>query len=659
MTEPRTDTLQKPDMQAVLARTHVTQNLHDFLIPTFEAISNAVHSIEAAYAERAIITGRVEISFVDAKDPAKLLISVTDNGVGLNDPNYASFKTPFSGYKLIKRGRGFGRFMSFKIFDRIHYSSRYAFFDQKMSRCFRFDIKREDEIIIFDGEPDFGHEGLKVEFSNPLTQWHDIVRNLDAAIIGDEIGSHFLPQFLEGRLPPITIQFENNEPYDLSSHFKGHFVSADTGDMIVEIDGQEVSLQYSIARVPKGKKFKSHCLLLSAADRIVGHPRDLKNKIGDEHFVDDAGNKYVVIAIVKGEPLEARLNDSRSSISISSKDVENIVNAICEVIQKVEASQITKIKNEQGKELQGALAENPILKLGLRGKKIDEYVAGKPNSWRKEQFISDLAIERYRETSDLNKAIASAGADPVRYAETLKNIVGRLDNSKKEALAEYVIHRKQIITLVEDARKFQDNGSKSPEDVIHDLIFRRFSDSVEKSYFDHNLWLIDDLLSFMPYASSDRTLHGGRRKAGDKIPDLVLFEDSLLLGDDSSHTLAIVEFKKPGRDDYTFGPPKSDPVIQVLETLEKATVAGGITRTDGTDVSFVGTSRKFAFIIADLKTSLVKVLQRHDFQSDYNPKIYTRYKGHEKIMIQAFGYDTLIENAKKRNQAFFTVLFGD
>jgi hypothetical protein len=27
--------------------------------------------------------------------------------------------------------------------------------------------------------------------------------------------------------------------------------------------------------------------------------------------------------------------------------------------------------------------------------------------------------------------------------------------------------------------------------------------------------------------------------------------------------------------------------------------------------------------------------------------------------IQAFGYDTLIENAKKRNQAFFSVLLGE
>lgn len=36
-----TDTLIKPDMVAVLERTHVSKDLHGFLLPTFEAVSNA------------------------------------------------------------------------------------------------------------------------------------------------------------------------------------------------------------------------------------------------------------------------------------------------------------------------------------------------------------------------------------------------------------------------------------------------------------------------------------------------------------------------------------------------------------------------------------------------------------------------------------------
>ena len=60
-------------------------------------------------------------------------------------------------------------------------------------------------------------------------------------------------------------------------------------------------------------------------------------------------------------------------------------------------------------------------------------------------------------------------------------------------------------------------------------MFRRFSDDVALNYFEHNLWLIDDALAFMPYVSSDRTLHGGRRKKGDKVSDLIFYDDSMIL----------------------------------------------------------------------------------------------------------------------------------
>jgi hypothetical protein len=104
---------------------------------------------------------------------------------------------------------------------------------------------------------------------------------------------------------------------------------------------------------------------------------------------------------------------------------------------------------------------------------------------------------------------------------------------------------------------------------------------------------------------------------------------------------------------------KSDPVLQVIETLEQATAAGGISRTDGSHMSFARVVRRFAFIIADIKPTLVKVLKHHDFKNDWNPNVYVRYRDNEQIFIQAFGYDTLVEMAKKRNQAFFSELHNE
>jgi len=241
----------------------------------------------------------------------------------------------------------------------------------------------------------------------------------------------------------------------------------------------------------------------------------------------------------------------------------------------------------------------------------------------------------------------------------VEELSNEIDSAKKEALAEYIVHRKKIIELIDVARGFDDAGELTPEDGVHELIFKRFADNTGTDFFEHNLWLIDDALAFMPYISSDRPPDGKSRKKGDKVTDLLFYDDSMYLGEEAGTTLAIVEFKRPNRDDYVFGKAKTDPVTQVIETIENAMEKSGMQRADGKFVSFDTVSRRTAFIIADITPSLQKVLRRQDFKNLADPRIYTRYRDAEQIFIQVMGYETLIELAKKRNQAFFSVLMGE
>ena len=654
-----TDTLVKPDMVAVLQRTHVSKDLHGFLLPTLEAVSNAMHGIEARFGDDARKQGLIQISISNINDPHNLMISITDNGIGLDDNNYTSFKTPFSGHKLQHNGRGFGRFIAFKVFGRILYSSRFQSTPPLDTRTFRFDISQKDELIYHDGDPDFSHLGLRVDYDEPNAEWHDLINTLDQSDIADHIGSHFLPHFLYRWLPEISIQFDNAEPKSITTHFKNVFVQSESGSFLVRIDGNFETIEYSLTKVPKTRSFKSHSLLFTAGDRIVGSPRDLTNLLGQPSFLNDDNQPYIVIAVVRSNAFETRLNDARTGINISPSVVEEIVGAVGDIIQATENSQIAKIKLSQSRDLEGALQENPILRIGLKGQSISDYVVGKPNNWKAQDFVSNLAIERYRVSRDLSKAITSAANNPDDYISNIKDIVEKIDESNKEALAEYVVHRKKVIELIETARKYGITGSHAPEDTIHDLVFHRFSDSVDTEYFEHNLWLVDDALAFLPYISSDRSMHGKGRKKGDKIADLAFFDDSLILGDNDGTTISIIEFKRPSRDDYRFGDSKHDPVEQIIETLEGATAAGGITKTDGSHFAFSGAIRRFGYIVADLTPSLVKVLRKHDFKNDWNPNIFVRYRDNEQIFIQAMGYDMLVNNAKKRNQAFFSVLFGE
>jgi hypothetical protein len=63
------DTLVKPDMVAVLQRTHVSKDLHGFLLPTLEAVSNAMHGIEARFGGDARKQGTIEIAMSSINDP--------------------------------------------------------------------------------------------------------------------------------------------------------------------------------------------------------------------------------------------------------------------------------------------------------------------------------------------------------------------------------------------------------------------------------------------------------------------------------------------------------------------------------------------------------------------------------------------------------------
>ena len=54
-----------------------------------------------------------------------------------------------------------------------------------------------------------------------------------------------------------------------------------------------------------------------------------------------------------------------------------------------------------------------------------------------------------------------------------------------------------------------------------------------------------------------------------------------------------------------------------------------------------------------------RMIRNTHFKNNYNPKIWYRYRDQEQVLIQVYGYDTLVETAKKRNQAFCTILLDE
>ena len=113
--------LKPADMVAVIERTKLDPNDENCLLPIYEAVVNGIYSTQSRWGKDVSQNGNVNATI--ASNPFK--VEVFDNGFGPDDLNFDNFLTPFTGCRLKKGGKGFGRFIAFKVFKYIKYQTVY------------------------------------------------------------------------------------------------------------------------------------------------------------------------------------------------------------------------------------------------------------------------------------------------------------------------------------------------------------------------------------------------------------------------------------------------------------------------------------------------------------------------------------------------------
>ena len=124
------------------------------LLPLFEAIVNSIHGLEEVQIP--LIEGLIQVVIKRERSPLYdtstddavsshptsgdiVSFHVTDNGVGFNEANFKSFETLDTDYKVEKGGRGIGRLLWLKAFDRIDVVSCFLNEDEALEqRTFSF-----------------------------------------------------------------------------------------------------------------------------------------------------------------------------------------------------------------------------------------------------------------------------------------------------------------------------------------------------------------------------------------------------------------------------------------------------------------------------------------------------------------------------------------
>jgi hypothetical protein len=180
------------------------------LQPLFEAISNSIHAIEDAKVR----DGQIDVEILrDA--PQGFLIDgepilnqpiigfvIHDNGIGFTNENYESFNEEDTESKSQRGGKGIGRFLWLKAFEKAEIVSVFRQGSKRYRRSFELALTKEgiekEELVEVNGDPlktTVRLLGFKAEYR----QYPTCPKS--ASTLARRIVEHFLGMFIGNRSP--------------------------------------------------------------------------------------------------------------------------------------------------------------------------------------------------------------------------------------------------------------------------------------------------------------------------------------------------------------------------------------------------------------------------------------------------------------------------
>ena len=656
------------------------------MLPLYEAVANAIHAIE----DRKLIGEKGEITVQVVRDsqmpiglgdrhgasdhePKEDIVGfvVVDNGVGFHDANFRSFLTLDSEYKASRGGRGVGRLLWLKTFDRAKVESIYL--DEagnKKKRTFTFDVREgvsEPRIVDATGEQQLTKirlEGFSKRFrqASPKT----------GQAIARFLFEHCLWYFIrDGGAPKIVVVDEGNI-IRLDDIYQEQMLSAASTESM-ELKG----IQFELIHV-KLSAFsnRTHSIALCAANRLVTQ-ETIRGKIPGLHGNLTDGDRYFVYECYVNSPyLDERVRAERTSFDLEEESLDLLESVELSKKEIREAvlvraahylSEYLEEKRRQGKERVSEFVSNrapryrPILNhIPQDQLAVDPEIADKDLDLLLHRHFAEL---ENRLLEDGHKIMGPKdGETHEDYSLRLKEYLRKAADIKKSDLANYVAHRRVILDLLEKAIQRQGDGKYAREDLIHNLIMPMGNTSDDIHFDECNLWLIDERLAFHDFLASDKTL-SSMPIAGSKEhkePDLLafnVFDTPVLVSDAHKLPLAsivIVELKRPMRNDASAGENK-DPIEQALGYLERIR-AGNAQTKSGRPIPKSENIPGFCYAICDITPTIenrCKILGLTP-TSDYSG--YFGYNPNYRAYLEVISFDRLVNSAKERNKAFFDKL---
>ena len=643
------------------------------LFPMFEAVVNSIQAIDERFDGDVNSAGKIEIEIVrkrefqqefdgwsGKKELPIVSFRITDNGIGFNDANLRSFRTIASTYKIEKGCKGMGRFSWLKVFDIVRIESIYDFDGRRYQRNIEFSLANGLKV----SEPKEVDRDVRttVDLIGMKKSYRDSQATLKTTKkIAQRTLEHILSYFLRKANPAIVVKDDDSlddHEVDLQQIYDSWNSQIRTEP--IKIGDENFTLYHlklydTIATM--------HQLVLCANYRDV-ELRQIGKLIGTSVQFDENDNRFIYAAYLYGDYLDRHVDVSRTSFNLPASSVscdkdtpvgmDEIVATVVRAAKSYLQAYIERLGKRKIEKVMDYIAKkNPALRSAVKycpeslddidvdedEAKIDEVLYGyKGRAEFKMRARGEALLKRRDGEND--------GAE-----KKAKELAAQIEDFQKDSLAEYVLFRRIIIDIFQQRISAANDGSVEKEAIVHDIFFPRRLESGEVDYDKHNLWLLDDRLAFHSEAASDLPIGRRKKKGEEDRPDIILFSEN---SPDSpiARSVSIIEFKRPLRRNYD-----ESPISQMLRMVKDIKANGGKKFVNGRELKVSEDyTQYYCYGLFDLTAPIRDFADAGDYAALPDGLGYYNFHSKLKASVYLIDYDKIVEDARKRNYAFFKSL---
>lgn len=644
------------------------------LLPLFEAIVNSIQSIIQGNINDGKISIRIErektqnlFSISDWETDIENII-ITDNGIGFTEENYKSFNTYATDFKKMLGCKGVGRMTWLKAFRDVQVESVYCQDGIQYKRTFKFDSDKavsNNQIAPVD---DTSNNSTTIKLMG-LRSKNRANTPKRLSTIARDILNHCFIYFVLDKAPSIIVA-DDNDSISINKLFE------EVGKE--NISSEQFTIKDHSFNLIHFKNFNpnssSHCLNLCANERRVSSVSLQSILSGvNSRFVTSSGT-FVYNGYITSKYLDEKVNRERTAFDIEDTQTnlfgditkEEIISEAAKLLLPYLKTDI-EFYNEHKKAKIEAFVFNKNPRYRLLLSKYPECI----NNICLSDDEEKLELELFKQEQQYKLKLKQEGKElqkAIKENKNAKDIVSKstayaekLSEMGKSSLAEYIVHRKAVLDLLEGNLKYQDsNGSTyAYEQSIHQLVFPMQKTSDDIDYTSHNLWLIDEKLSYHYYLASDKKIRSMEPIEADSInePDIAIFDAPFAFTDENQQpfrNVTIIEFKRPGRENYD---EKENPIQQVIDYMDDI-VNGKIKTKDGLFIDGNDSIRFFCYILCDVNDKIKKYAKQKDFKPTPDGMGFYYYLSNYNAYIEIMPYNKMVQDSKKRNKILFDKLFN-